>query len=210
MTTRPSFHIVVVCTNNYIPKGGYGVNSLVQYARHHGYKLTLFETKVPDLHPNFSKNEAALQVLRTSNADFVVNIDADVGIMDLDRPLESLLPDYDHVMYAPSNYWHKFEEGKDRGINAGFIIWKNVPRAQEINQDWLRAARTVCHKEANRQPRQQNVFRKCIEPHLQPGDLTFLDHKLVGVPYSSFIKQKKTDKESWKALGAPNYPYAMK
>ena len=87
----------------------------------------------------------------------------------------------------------------------GFSIWKNCERTKYINRIWIEQARSKCKKVANIHQRQQNVFDKCIFNILKKSELKYLDHNLVGLPYSSIIKQTKKTKPGWEKLGSPNY-----
>ena len=88
---EPLFHMVVVCTPNY-DIGVKGVKAIRKYCKLHKYKFTLIKEAIKGLHVNFTKNAAAIAVLKTTNADFVVNIDADIQIHDFSKSLKSLLP----------------------------------------------------------------------------------------------------------------------
>ena len=202
---EPLFHMVVVCTPNY-DIGVKGVKAIRKYCKLHKYKFTLIEEAIKGLHVNFTKNSAAITVLKTTNADFVVNIDADIQIHDFSKSLKSLLPQNikrETVFYAPPD---KYYSPDKRGsvINAGFIIWKNCDRAIKINQIWLDKARNECKKIAQKHPRQQNVFDNCVLPLLKQNELEWLDSSLVAMTYSKFIsqltgsekrKQKKRDRK---------------
>ena len=184
---EPSFHMVVVCTPNY-ELGVKGVKAIRKYCKLHKYKFTLIKEAIKGLHVNFTKNAAAITVLKTTNADFVVNIDADIQIHDFSKSLKSLLPQNikrETVFYAPPD---KYSSPDRRGsvINAGFIIWKNCDRAIKINQIWLDKARHECKKIAQKHPRQQNVFDDCVLPLLKRNELGWLDSSLT---YSKFISQ---------------------
>ena len=97
-------------------------------------------------------------------------------------------------------YW------KNIVINAGFIVWKNCQRAADINRMWINKPTDECRDIADKHPRQQNVFDKCILPNLKQGELGFLDHNVVGMIYSSFISQTKNTREGWISAGKPLQP----
>ena len=199
-----SFHIVVVCTPNYDIVGAYGVNSLKKYCENNGYQFTLWREKIEDLHVNFTKNEAVLNTLRRTDADYVVSIDADVAIHDINYTLDNFLVDDDVVMYAPEDYWWGSYNDKNSVINAGFVIWKRCDRAIELNKLWLSEAYNGCAK--GKVPPQQSVFDDCVYPKMHTNELHFIDHELVGMPHSKIIAQTKHGKDAWEALGGPNEP----
>jgi hypothetical protein len=201
---KSKFHVVVVCTPNYDIVGAYGVNSLKKYCENNGYQFTLWREKIEDLHVNFTKNEAVLNTLRRTDADYVVSIDADVAIYDINYTLDNFLVDNDVVMYAPEDYWWGSSRDKNSIINAGFVIWKKCDRAIEINKLWLSEAYNGCAK--GKVPPQQSVFDDCVYPHMHTNEMHFIDHELVGMPYSKIIAQTKHGRDAWKALGEPNEP----
>mgnify|MGYP000751875360 CR=1 FL=1 len=208
---KMEFLVVVVCTPNYDANGAKGVNSLALYCKQHGYGFGIRRTPIQGgLHVNFTKNIAAIEAMQQfgpERAQFVVNIDADVGVKTPTKSLRSLIQNKSKkgVMYAPED---RFSEPNkiNSSINAGFIIWRNSARAQTINDKWLHVARTSCSQQAKKHPRQQNVFQHCIQPKLKPGELVLIDHRLVGMEYSSFINQKLRQHESWRKLGSPTTP----
>ena len=201
---KSTFHIVVVCTPNYDNVGAYGVNSLKKYCENNGYQFTLWREKIEDLHVNFTKNEAVLNTLRRTDADYVVSIDADVAIHDINYTLDNFLVDNDVVMYAPEDYWFGSSHNKNSIINAGFVIWKRCDRAIELNKLWLSEAYNGCAK--GKMPPQQSVFDDCVYPKMHTNEMQFIDHELVGLPHSKIIAQTKHGRDSWKALGEPNEP----
>ena len=206
-----TFHVVVVCTPNYNHIGAYGVNSLHKYCQKHGYDFTLITEAISDLHVNFTKNSAAISTLSSSTADYIVTVDADIEIKDFSQKLEKLLLSswkIDAVMYSPKDFFAS-NAIQYSIINSGFIIWKRCKRAIEINKIWLDMARNQCKIVAQTHPRQQNVFDKCVYNLLNPGELVFLDHNIVGMLYSSFISQTKDTKSGWIKAGMPSYPIQL-
>jgi len=144
---KMTFHLVVVCTENYTI-GKYGVNMIQQYCEKHEYELTIVEKGIDGLHVNFSKNEAAIQVLKTTTHPFVLTIDADVCFPGgMRKSLRSILPpilNAENVMFAPHDYHTNRTNSKY--INSGFIFWKTCRRSIEINEIWLKLARGECSK----------------------------------------------------------------
>ena len=61
--------------------------------------------------------------------------------------------------------------------------------------------------ELRKHPKQQNVFDRCVQKLLKKNELGYLDHKMVGLPYSKVISQsrKKKTKKAWTKLGSPDY-----
>ena len=201
---KKSIRIICLCTSNYDKIGCYGANSLKYYSDKHNYKFTLYRDKiVNDLHINFSKNAIILDACNKYDEDYIVCVDTDIIIENLNIKIESFL-DNDYILYAPKDIWVK-NGTRGSTINMGFSIWKNCERTKYINRIWIEQARSKCKKVANIHPRQQNVFDKCIFNILKKSELKYLDHNLVGLPYSSFIKQTKKTKPGWEKLGSPNY-----
>ena len=205
------YHIVVVCTPNYNPIGAYGVNSLKAYADRHGYEFTLHATPIDNgLHLNYTKNAAVLEVMKTSKTDFVVSVDADIEIMDPTKTLGSLLwctgTNRETTAFRAPEDRFTIPWSKQSSLNAGFIMWSNTRRAQDINQRWLDLALGECKHWACQKPYQQNVFRHCLEPELRPTDRAFLDYREVGMLYSSFIRQTRQGIRGWRRMGSPNNP----
>jgi hypothetical protein len=207
-----TFHIVVVCTPNYDDIGGYGVNSLYKYAKSHGYGFTCVRKPIEGLHVNFTKNIAAIEAIKNNKEDFIVNIDADIGIKQPEKTLDDILNSFvtnNAVMYAPPDKMFLIKNSSGT-INAGFIVWKSCDRSIEINQLWLDKAKNECNKLANIHPRQQNVFRDCVEPTLNNGELVYINASDVGVHLSKIIFQpinkKVGGKKYWEKMGSPQFP----
>lgn len=91
-------------------------------------------------------------------------------------------------------------------INSGFMIWKNCEKSIDINKYWINLAKNKCKYYANTHPRQKNVYHSCLFPKLNKKYISYLDHKLVGMPYSIFIRQTKKGRKGWKKMGKPNKP----
>ncbi|MCP4727797.1 MAG: glycosyltransferase family 25 protein [bacterium] len=185
-----SFHIVVVCTPNYDNIGQYGISMLSKYCKMHGYELSVVRDAIKDLHVNFTKNSAAISVLKSTKVDYVVNIDADVIVKDFSVGLANIIVDPNAVMQAPEDYWGNGGTSQHNTINAGCVFWKNCSRAIRINEIWLDKARGECYHEAtNTFSLQQNTFDKCVIQEIKEGELAYIDHNLVGLPHSSVIAQ---------------------
>lgn len=207
---KTDFFVVTVCTPNYDKKGAYGVNSLALYCKTHNYGFAVYRNRIDSgLHVNFTKNQAIvelMQLIPPEQARYVVNIDADVAVHELWRPLSTLIDSKTVAsMNAPRDNFIKRNVTLSL-MNAGFIIWKNSKRAADINNLWMELARTKCKEQAKKHPRQQNVFDKCVYPKLVSGDFAFVDHNLVGMVYSSFISQHEGLNQSWRKLGSPSEP----
>ena len=187
---KTSFHIVVVCTPNYDHIGQYGISMLSKYCQQHGYELSVVRDAIKDLHVNFTKNSAAISTLKSSKADYIVNIDADVVVKDFSVELADIIVDPNAVMQAPEDYWNGADVSKNNHINAGFIIWKNCTRAVEINEAWLNSAKGECKVVSNKSVSpQQTTFDDCVLKTVKNNELVHLDHRLVGLPHSTIIAQ---------------------
>jgi FkbM family methyltransferase len=191
-----TYHLIVVCTKNYERMGIHGVNSLYEYAKRHGYRFTLHREHLTTegLHPNFTKNQAILNIV-DAKSDFLVTVDADVEIMDMGMTLGKLLwctgtCRERTAMRTPED---RFAFSWQRGtlINAGFIVWSNTARTREINRKWMDLARNECRLWAQKHPYQQNVYMNGLRYHLAPMEVMKLDYRQVGMLYSSFIRQTK-------------------
>ena len=187
---KTSFHVVVVCTPNYDHIGRYGISMLTKYCRMHGYELSVVRDAIEGLHVNFTKNSAAISTLKSSKADYIVNIDADVVVKDFGVGLADIIVDPDAVLQAPRDYWGDSGKSRHNIINAGCVLWKNCHRAIRINEIWLEKAKGECNYEATHTlSRQQNTFDKCVIQEIEEGELAYIDHNLVGLPHSSVIAQ---------------------
>jgi hypothetical protein len=187
---KTSFHIVVVCTPNYDHIGQYGISMLSKYCQQHGYELSVVRDAIEGLHVNFTKNSAAISTLKSSKADYIVNIDADVAVKDFSVGLADIIVDSNAVMQAPEDYWNGADVSKNSHINAGFIIWKNCTRAVEINEAWLNSAKGECKVVSNKSiSPQQTTFDDCVLKTVKNNELVHLYHRLVGLPHSTIIAQ---------------------
>ena len=203
-----TIRIITLCTPNYDKIGCYGANSLKYYCNKHNYKFSLYrKKKIHDLHINFSKNAIIIDACKKFNEDYIVCVDSDIIIKNYNKKLESIFTP-GKILYGPKDVWIKGTKGNSI-INAGFIIWKNCERTIELNKKWLSFARNECKKWSDKHPRQQNVFDKCLYKLIKKDEIEYLDHNLVGVPYSTFIQQNKKPKIGWEKIGKPNYKICM-
>ena len=196
-----TFHVVVVCTPNYDSIGAYGVNSLQKYCERHGYDFTLWRESVEGLHVSFTKNEAVLNTLRETTSDYVVCIDADVAVHDVNYALDNFIVDDAVVMYASRR---RSPASQNSMISGAFDIWKTCHRSIELNRLWLTEAYNGCAK--GRHPPQQSVFDLCVYPQMAARVIHFVDHNLVGLPHSKIIAKTKQGRRAWEAMGKPNGP----
>lgn len=218
-----NFHVVVVCTANYNKIGGMGVNCLYKYCCLHGYQFTLVREPVADLHVNFTKNKAVLDLLTTSNASYIVSIDADIEILCYGTKLSDVIRDTPPevkdkaILFAPADEWN-FAGDRGNIINTGFTLWKNCARSKDINESMQRAAVTECrevssckecpNKDTKYGP-QQATFEKCVYPGMWAEELVILDPGLVGVQWSSFIRQTKETRAGWVKAQMPTEPLSL-
>ena len=135
---RNTFHVIVLCTENYDKIGCYGVNLLKKYCDIHGYSFTLYNTlalykkfNLKNIHINFLKNAIIIDALENTKCKYIVNIDADIGIKDMNLKLEDIINfDNDTVFNAPEDrFYNSILISK---INTGFTIWRNCKRSIEI------------------------------------------------------------------------------
>ena len=211
---KNTFHVIVLCTENYDNVGCYGVNLLKKYCDIHGYTFTHYKkfNLKKNIHINFLKNAIIIDALKYTKCKYIVNIDADIGIKDMNQKLEDIINfDNDTVFNAPEDRFYNFI--KINKINTGFTIWRNCKRSIEINKLWIKYAMENEKNKSNLfkfipdnfKLRQQNIFDKYIFNILKNNELKYLDHKKVGMLYSSFIFQTKKPYLNWKKNGEPNY-----
>ncbi len=213
------FHVIVLCTKNYDRIGCYGVNLLKKYCDIHGYTFTLYrkKLKLKNIHKNFLKNEIIIHALKYTKCKYLVNIDADIGIKDMNQKLEDIINfDNDTIFNAPKDRYN-IDFISINTINTGFTIWKNCKRSIEINKLWIKYAKDYEKSKSNLfkkienflpeqyKRRQQYIFDKYIFYILKKNELKYLDHKKVGMKYSTFIFQTKKPYINWKKNGKPNY-----
>ena len=216
---KNTFHVIVLCTENYDRIGCYGVNLLKKYCDIHGYTFTHYKkfNLKKNIHINFFKNAIIIDALKYTKCKYIVNIDADIGIKDMNQKLEDIINfDNDTVFNAPEDRF-LFNSIKFSKINTGFTIWRNCKRSIEINKLWIKYAKeyekgksNLFKKIENFLPeqykrRQQYIFDKYIFNILKNNELKYLDHIKVGMLYSSFIFQTEKPYLNWKKNGKPNY-----
>ena len=209
---RRTFHIIVVCTDNYVKVGGPGTNSLAEYARRRGYKFTLKQNKEPGLHVNFSKNRAMIDVMKETNleSDYYVTIDADVEVLDPEFELQTLIRCENATLFAPLDKYGSKSQKPYSFINAGFIIWKGTRRSIEINEDWIRHAKGVAKVHASVHPRQQNVFQHSLMwTSILMSEVTIIDCEQVGMTWSEKIRMTKNTIPGWQRMGSPQIPFNL-
>lgn len=200
-------HVITLCTENYDKVGCYGANALKRYCDDKGYLFTLYREKmIPDLHINFTKNWITIDALKKTSADYIILIDSDIEIVNPDIKIEDLFLGRNGevspftVFYAPRDFYDNPNESNNK-INGGFMIWKKCMRSIILNEMWISFAKNQCKGLTG--PPQQTVYDKCLSEVIYPYELEYLDHNLVGMSYSKFIKQTKDTKPGWERMGSP-------
>ena len=206
--TPGKYHIITLNTPNYDHIGCYGANILKQYADKYGYTFEMYtENLDPNLHINYTKNLSIIDAIKkkwNTDIEYIVSIDSDIAIKNV-IPLSSLFIEKpDAILYAPRDYWENpHEQIKGEAvINGGFTIWKKCKRAIEINKKWIELAK-IENEIQGKKVLQQPVFTKYQSEIINPTELEFLDHKLVGMEYSLFVFQTKDTKKEWEKDGSP-------
>ena len=86
------------------------------------------------------------------------------------------------------------------------MIFNNNDETLKILKKWEEISLNKCEKIARAaHTGDQLAFNKCVLPTLKPGELYHLDHRLVGMPYSSFLSQKGNIKKEWENWGKPDF-----
>lgn len=203
------YHIITLNTPNYNYIGCYGANILKKYADKYGYTFEMYTGNLDtDLHINYTKNCMVIDAIKkkwNTDIEYIVSIDSDIAIKN-DIPISSLFIERPGaILYAPRDYWENPNENiEGEGvINAGFTIWKKCERAIDINNKWMEFAK-IENKLQGKKMLQQPVFTKYQLEIINPGELEFLDHRLVGMKYSMFVFQTKDTKKEWEKYGSPN------
>ena len=214
------FYIIALCTPNYDKKGCYGANILKKYAKKHNYKFKLYrELQYKNLSwelpqkAYLTKLHSVINAMENSAIKYIVLSDVDINIKKPDMKLEQLFkPDNDFLMAAPKDKWSSGPEGPtdhnvEGYINAGFMIFKNNDETLKLLKKWEKIALNECEKISRQQlgGGDQLAFNKCVLPTLKKGELYYLDHRLVGMPYSNFVSNGADAKKAWENWGKPDF-----
>lgn len=195
-------HVITLCTKNYDKIGCYGANALKKYCDDNGYLFTLYREKmIPELHINFTKNWITIDAINKTSADYVVLIDSDIEIVNPYIKIENIFNINPFtIFYAPKDFYDNQYESNNK-INGGFMIWKKCKRSIELNEMWIHFAKNQCKGLIG--PPQQTVYDNCLSKIIYPYELEYLDHNLVGMTYSKFIRQTKDTKLGWEKMNSP-------
>jgi len=148
--------------------------SWANYCARHGYDFLLFERKIlADMHINWSRLEMIRRRHRASDAEWIVLVDADTFVADVEFTLENLVAPYrdKDVLFAPDaarrfGLWLPLDlRGflvcrTRRPPNGGFIVVRNNEFGRQFFDQWLWLARGPMRHMADRHPRTQGILWK--------------------------------------------------
>ena len=101
------------------------VKNFRMYSDLHGYDLFVYEdTLVDGLRGNWCKPKVLLNHI--DQYDYVVWLDSDIAIIDMDRPLEDIIKPHEDKLFISTN-----DMGGWKLCN-GFMIFKNTKKAKDI------------------------------------------------------------------------------
>jgi len=117
---------------------------------------------------NFTKIQAGLDLF-SKNYEYVMHIDADAPIVNLDYPIEFVIQHYINssstVALFSEDCFNKQDCSQPGRQNSGIFIVKNSTRGIDFLKTWLNAAlKGPCKKYVNTFPNCQLVLWNCVMP----------------------------------------------
>lgn len=132
------FHISTSFDSPYKCVADLTLQILMEYANHHGYELSVKQN--PWDARNIIWGRVSDMLAYNGPADWIVHVDADVLITDLDRGLDELA-----YFTSPT----LIVVGSDHnGINDGMLFLRNSLAAKELMRDVERTAESGCFQSA--------------------------------------------------------------
>lgn len=146
------------------------------YCRKHGYDFFVGERRIlANMHINWTRIEMIRRRLRSSQADWIVLVDADTFVTDDDFTLDRLVAPYagKDVLFAPDaarrfGMWLPLDlKGfvtcrTRRPPNGGFVVVRNNAFGKYFFDRWLELARGSLRHLADRHPRTQGILWKAL------------------------------------------------
>lgn len=162
--------VYVVATPGIYEYTKYTIPLIQEWCKRHGYDFFLFDSNlIPELPINFTKIEAALKLFEKSNYDYVMHVDADAPIVNLDYPIEFVIQKWMNgstVALFSEDCFNKNDCSQPGRQNSGvFIVSK---KGKSFLETWKSAAlRGPCHKYINHFPNCQLVLWNCVMPRFR-------------------------------------------
>ncbi|NQZ74995.1 MAG: hypothetical protein HRT61_02635 [Ekhidna sp.] len=153
------FAVCQLVTPNIDSFAKYSAASILSYCEKHGYSYYLQRNVLlRDLHINWSKIQLANQIL-SMGYDYVILIDADILLMDLELSLQGFVKN-DGIVITMVEDTHLLIKSRP---NAGFIMIKNGSEGKKVVKKWIEAAYSD-RKLADKHPRNQRIYWKYVQP----------------------------------------------
>jgi hypothetical protein len=158
--TKMKIAICQLITPNIDAFAKYSAASILEYCDRHDYAYFIQREKlIHDLHINWSKIRL-LDLLQEKEYEYIVLIDADILLTNLDRPLDNFINVKNDIQITMVEDTHLLIKKRP---NAGFIILRNTAKGKKIIKDWIVAAYND-PKLADKHPRNQRIYWKYVMP----------------------------------------------
>lgn len=151
----------------------YTIEQNRNWCKTHGYDFYIYDKPIlKDLPINFSKIQYSLDLLDTGRYDYVMYIDADAIVHNLDYDVRHLIKTYmvglKSIMFGEDCFSSK-DCSKPGRINSGVFIVGNNFLGRKILELWRDSSRGSCSKYVNIFPNCQLVFTNCVFPKMYIG-----------------------------------------
>lgn len=160
--------VYVVATPGIYEYTKYTIPTIQEWCKIHGYDFYLIDKYlIKELPINFTKIQAGLDLF-SKNYEFVMHIDADAPIVNLDYPVEYIIQRYmksPTVALFSEDCFNKHDCSQPGKQNSGIFIVKNSKNGISFLKYWLDSALTgPCKKYVNTFPNCQLVLWNCVMP----------------------------------------------
>lgn len=176
----------------------------------HSYDFFSYTEKakgMEDLPINFSKIQYSIDLLKTDKYQYVMYIDADAIVINLDYDVRNLINTYmskSSIMFSEDCYGPK-ECSKPDKINSGVFIVKNNTTGSSILKYWIDSSRGKCKKYVNVFPNCQLIFTNCVVPAFKKTDISIIPFNLMnGFKSSLLIKHAMAQSEMTRVSNIKN------
>jgi hypothetical protein len=201
--------VYVVATPGIYEYTKYTIPLIKEWTNRHGYSFFLIDKNlIPGLPINFTKIQVGLNLLNSDGEfDYIMHIDADAPIINLDYPIEYMIQKYmkmPTVALFSEDCFNKSDCSQPGKQNSGVFIVKNSFIGKSFLDSWKSEALTgPCKRYANVFPSCQLVLWNCVMPEFSKFVKTLPYNALNGrdgllvnhLMKSSGIQRNRTSKD---------------
>lgn len=185
----------------------YSIPMWEKYCQQHGYNFFLYQEQIlPDMAFTWSRIQMMLDHQKSSEADYIMMVDADTLIYHnmYDLSVEQII--HDHMsdgkqilfqkdgsdrmgLYFSHNFKLSYELKRWVLPNAGFNIMANTSQVKKFLETWIDLGRGRLKHLADIHPRTQNVLiRGVLQESEMDNIVAYLPSKLVSKRNTRFVR----------------------